>query len=208
MDAPRDASSSVAPVRISADTDNHASPATRVPKLYVRIAFPLFVLLHTVYFSSHNHLLHLRTRCSNVQMTTPVSTSAIPTPSLKVFWTGPYTSPKHATGPRTRLVTTCMSTCTLRTPLTVMSIQHAPSTQEHYWHIAHVLKSDITVHNEKELRVLVKDAKRSYFVQANYERTYQYLKRVGAIQKAGRVLRWKECNLTPSNMEFLNRKGT
>ena len=80
--------------------------------------------------------------------------------------------------------------------------------QQHYWHIKNVLTSShLTVRNEKDLRALVKDARRSYFVEADYERALTYLKRVGAVRKHGRTLQWKERQLTEANLQFLNTKS-
>jgi hypothetical protein len=79
--------------------------------------------------------------------------------------------------------------------------------QQHHWHIANILKGELVVHNDMELCQLVRLDKRSYFVTADFERAFQYLKRVGAIRKRDGRLRWVECNLTLLNMEFLNKKS-
>ena len=63
------------------------------------------------------------------------------------------------------------------------------------------------MHNQKELVHEVLDAKLRYFDIEDYNKTYTYLKSVGAVLKVGRCLRWKECSLTPANMEFLNHKS-
>ena len=78
--------------------------------------------------------------------------------------------------------------------------------QNHVWHIENILMTtDKAIEGKTQLRALVKDAKRSYFKTDEYERTLEYLFQVGAIRCCGSTLRWKECNLTPSNLEFLSK---
>ena len=55
----------------------------------------------------------------------------------------------------------------------------------------------------QELRVLVEGRKRYYFNGVEFERAYNYLKRVHAIRKVRNTLKWTENMLTPANLDFL-----
>jgi hypothetical protein len=93
------------------------------------------------------------------------------------------------------------------TPSASCSIIRRFCSKDYHWHIQNILKSNENVHNQKELGHQVLDAKLRYFDIEDYNRTYTYLKSVGAVLKVGRCLRWKECSLTPANMEFLKHKS-
>jgi hypothetical protein len=58
----------------------------------------------------------------------------------------------------------------------------------------------VQVKDEKQLRQFVAAAKKSYFVQEQFDTAFKFLKRTGAIRKVGRVLVWRDVKMSAKDV--------